>query len=210
MQRKTYTKGYSLVEVLVSISVLLIAIVGPMTIASQGIKSSRFALEQNTAFFLAQEGIEAVFAIRGNQALAEQQAYSENSSSATDTAWDWLQDLSGTCSTNFSSAGDACSLGIDFRDDTPIDNLTSNECDAGNESNCLLYKDALGARGVYTHNGSAVDASPYTRIITIERVGDGVVQVDVSVRWESQIFVGNEQRVDITSVLHDTSLDLNS
>ena len=50
--------GFSLVETLVAISILLIVIVGPMTISMQSAKSSSFASEQVQAFFLAQEGLE--------------------------------------------------------------------------------------------------------------------------------------------------------
>jgi len=64
-----YTKGYSLIEVLVAISILLIALVGPMTIAAKGIQSSIFVREQTIAISLAQEGIEAFIAARNDAAL---------------------------------------------------------------------------------------------------------------------------------------------
>ena len=54
-------KGFSLVETLVAISILLIVIVGPMTISMSTAKSSSFASEQVQAFFLAQEGLEFPF-----------------------------------------------------------------------------------------------------------------------------------------------------
>src|SRR3989344_1273934 len=50
--------GFSLVETLVAISVLLIVVVGPMTISMRTAKSTSFASEQVQAFFLAQEGLE--------------------------------------------------------------------------------------------------------------------------------------------------------
>ena len=69
MKNYSYTKGYSLVEVLVAIAILMLAIVGAMTIASKGLQSSFYAREQNIAFFLAQEGTEAVMTIRNEFAL---------------------------------------------------------------------------------------------------------------------------------------------
>ena len=53
-------QGFSLVEVLVAISILLLVIVGPMTIISRSNNSTAFATEQIVAFFLAQEGLELV------------------------------------------------------------------------------------------------------------------------------------------------------
>ena len=50
--------GFSLIETLVSISILLIVIVGPMSISNNSAKGSSFSNEQVTAFFLAQEGAE--------------------------------------------------------------------------------------------------------------------------------------------------------
>jgi len=50
--------GFSLVETLVAITILLIIIVGPMKISSSTAKSTSFASEQIVASFLAQEGAE--------------------------------------------------------------------------------------------------------------------------------------------------------
>jgi prepilin-type N-terminal cleavage/methylation domain-containing protein len=50
--------GFSLVETLVAISLLLIMIVGPMAISAKTAKSTSFASEQVQAFFLAQEGLD--------------------------------------------------------------------------------------------------------------------------------------------------------
>lgn len=52
--------GFTLVETMVAITVLLLAIVGPMTLAQQGISSSRASKNQITAYYLAQEAFEYV------------------------------------------------------------------------------------------------------------------------------------------------------
>jgi prepilin-type N-terminal cleavage/methylation domain-containing protein len=51
-------KGFTLVETLVAISVLLLAIAAPLTLGSQGLTSSRIARDQVTATYLIQEAIE--------------------------------------------------------------------------------------------------------------------------------------------------------
>ena len=62
-------KGFTLLETLVAISVLLIIIIGPMTIAQKGVQNAFFANEQLTAIFLAQEATEAVRELRDAEAL---------------------------------------------------------------------------------------------------------------------------------------------
>lgn len=54
------SSGFTLVETMVAITVLLLAIVGPMSLAQQGIYSSRASKDQITAYYLAQEAFEYV------------------------------------------------------------------------------------------------------------------------------------------------------
>ncbi len=53
-------KGFSIVEALVAISVLLVSIAGPMTIAQKGLTTANIARDQITAFYLGQEAIEYI------------------------------------------------------------------------------------------------------------------------------------------------------
>lgn len=62
-------KGFTLIETLVAISVLVMALVGPLTIAEQSLRSAYYSRDQITAFYLAQEGIEYVRAIRDQNYL---------------------------------------------------------------------------------------------------------------------------------------------
>ncbi|MFC1720713.1 prepilin-type N-terminal cleavage/methylation domain-containing protein [Patescibacteria group bacterium] len=52
--------GFTMIETLVAIAVLLLSIAGPLTIASRGIVSAAFARDQITAFHLAREAVELV------------------------------------------------------------------------------------------------------------------------------------------------------
>ena len=69
LQRNT-ERGFTLVETLVAITILLIVIVGPMTIASRGMQTAFYAGDQTTAIYLAQEGIEHIQRLRDDTALA--------------------------------------------------------------------------------------------------------------------------------------------
>lgn len=51
-------KAFTLIETLVAISILMISIAGPLTVASKGYTSALDARNQSVAIYLAQEGLE--------------------------------------------------------------------------------------------------------------------------------------------------------
>ena len=61
--------GFTLVETLLAVSLLSIAITAPMVLTMQALTSAYYARDQITASHLAQEGLEAVHAIRDKQIL---------------------------------------------------------------------------------------------------------------------------------------------
>jgi len=63
-------QGFSLVETLVAISVLMLAVVGPLSIASRGLISAQFSRDQITAFHLAREAVELVRNKRDSNTLS--------------------------------------------------------------------------------------------------------------------------------------------
>ncbi len=65
-------RAFTLIETLVAISVLLMALIGPLAIASQSLRSAFYARDQVTAFYLGQEGVEYVRAYRDQNYLASQ------------------------------------------------------------------------------------------------------------------------------------------
>ncbi len=62
-------KGFSLIETLVAVSVLLVSIAGPMTIATKGYGSALYARDQIVAFYLAGEAVEYVRNVRDTNIL---------------------------------------------------------------------------------------------------------------------------------------------
>lgn len=58
IQPPQHHKGLTLVETLVAISILLVAVVGPMTIYARSITDARYAGDRITASYLAQEAVE--------------------------------------------------------------------------------------------------------------------------------------------------------
>jgi prepilin-type N-terminal cleavage/methylation domain-containing protein len=61
--------GFTLIETLVAVSVLLISLMGPLTIASKGLSTALFARDQVVAFYLAGEAVEYVRNIRDTNIL---------------------------------------------------------------------------------------------------------------------------------------------
>lgn len=57
---KIKKEGFTLIETMIAITVMLIAVVAPMSLAQDGITAARLAQDQIVAFYLAQEGVEVV------------------------------------------------------------------------------------------------------------------------------------------------------
>ncbi len=57
---KTKKQGFTLIETMIAITIMLIAVVAPMSLAQDGITAARLAQDQIVAFYLAQEGVEVV------------------------------------------------------------------------------------------------------------------------------------------------------
>lgn len=57
---KDSNKGFTLVETFVAITILLIAVVGPLSLVAKSLSNSIFAQNQIASFYLGQEGLELV------------------------------------------------------------------------------------------------------------------------------------------------------
>ncbi len=174
-----FKNGFTLVETLVAIAVLLLVIIGPMTIAQKGIQNAQYANEQLTAVFLAQEAIEAMRQLRDDVALDR---YHGDTSVHT---LDWTPDeCTGGCI-------------YDFRDTQ--DNFLS--CSSGN-SCAKLYVDS--STGLYSHD-SGDSVSPFSRTVTIDKayIGTGGVLVTVDVSWNGRVFNNTTRHVTLQTYIYD-------
>lgn len=68
-KQKNTKQGFSFIETLVAITVLLIAVVAPMSLAQDGIIAAKLSQDQIVAFYLGQEGIEVIKNLRDNNRL---------------------------------------------------------------------------------------------------------------------------------------------
>lgn len=165
--RRRASRGFSIIETLVAISILLLAITGPMAFAQSSLRAAAYARDQVTAFFLAQDAIEFVKHIRD-----------ENSLTGFRSAWlDGLADCRGQ---------DCMVSSVDVEIGSATDGSQYAQA-CGSAGACLLWLDPdTGLYGVQT--GSR-DPSRFTRRVRIEPV-DGMSDVDevrvvVTIDWQT-------------------------
>ncbi|MFZ2038376.1 MAG: type II secretion system protein [Minisyncoccia bacterium] len=112
--------GFTLVEALVAISILMISIAAPMTIAQNGLSTALFAREEMIAQFLAQDALEYVKYVRDNNAFPEDEI--------TPADW-WLAGLED-CTGEYGCEIDTINNDI-------------NQLNSDSESNPLRFNDSL-------------------------------------------------------------------
>ena len=115
-------QGFSLLETIVAIAILVTAVVGPLTLASSGLKASSSAKNNLIAANLAQEAIELIRNIRANNLLQNE---------------DWINGLGNPAAGNICFASAGCR----------VDAITLQvfSCDS---ASCLITSDG----GLYTHD----------------------------------------------------------
>lgn len=179
----TVQKGFTLVETLVAITVLLLVVIGPMTVAQKGIQSAYYANEQVTAVFLAQEAIEAVRELRDGDAI---NAYDEiiNGTGGEDT-WDWYTNLPADCT----NVNEGCAFNVDQG--------AFQSCNVNND--CVLN---LDGEGNYNYEGGN-DSIFERRVYIGDTLVDGGVPVTVDVRWTSKLFQSGERFVTLQTWVYD-------
>lgn len=174
--------GFSLVETLVAITILLIVIIGPMSIATSASRSTSFASEQVVAFFLAQEGAEIAQKARDDILLRH---------FLIPSAANYLADTWGTFANQTTSpyascfSSDGCGLELNSNSIGSVKTPTS----CSGTTLCALYYDASanadGDRAHYTYVATGNTKTLYTRVINFEVVSDHEIRVISKVYWRT-------------------------
>lgn len=147
-------KGFTLVEALVAISVLMVAVVSPITIAQKGLSSALFSKDQMIASFLAQDTIEFIKGIRDDNVKGD---------------FEWLSGL-----TDCVQPGGIKSAIKTF---CIVDSITVGGIEKADSNNAYLYMhSSLNAEGeevfvYYTHEDIGNEKSKFKRIVNIRQNG---------------------------------------
>jgi prepilin-type N-terminal cleavage/methylation domain-containing protein len=180
---KNKNAGFTLVEVLVAISIFSISIIGILSVLASNITDTNYAKNKMTAEYLAQEGIEYIRNMRDTFVLYD----------PTNPSMGWekfnnakLTSFAASCQPNAQYTG--CSLGdlpsssYNYPSQQPMIDLSLNRC----EGSCtpLLYDKATGGY-VSTSSGTTV-SSIFTREITVATSYSGnpdETQITSTVYW---------------------------
>ncbi|MEM9336365.1 MAG: prepilin-type N-terminal cleavage/methylation domain-containing protein [Patescibacteria group bacterium] len=205
----TQPQGFTIVETLVAITILLIAIAAPITIVVRTAQSSAFAGEQVVATFLAQEGLELAQKERDDHYLD----YFEEllvSPPADDEPWAWFIDFGGnfgtTCRVN-NSGERGCGM---YPENVGTDGEATSVATKCTDRGCPIYfDDSAGVRARYTHVATGNTLTPYTREVKVIGSSDPTnpeMRVQSIVRWRTGTLGATQEVIAESSLfnIYDT------
>lgn len=126
-------RGFTLVETLIAVIILVTAVSGPLSIAARGLTTALIAKDQVTAYYLAQDGMEFVRFVRDTNKLQ---------------SGDWLTgagDLDASKRIDLSNCAGANGCSVDSAAGTTPTSCSSATCSQGNmryDTVTRLYKTA--------------------------------------------------------------------
>jgi prepilin-type N-terminal cleavage/methylation domain-containing protein len=173
-QKNTRERGFTIVEVLISLTIFSIAVAGVITIAVQGGLNVNASKLRVTATYLADEGVELMRAMRDTTVLSTVLASGAGSEGAG-----WAS-FTGTFGGTVCTAGSPCDIDPTILS-TPFPS-TTNVVACASSGFCPLYY--VPATGHYSDTApSGTAASPYSRQIVVSSLTPDEVQVVVRVRY---------------------------
>ena len=153
--KKDNKNGFTLVETLVAIAILLLAVAAPLSLATKSLNSSALSKQQIIASFLAQEAMEFIRNVRDENVLKD---------------GNWLSNHISKCYDS-----DGCTV-------DPTDSGTDKIKTCNGVCSLLRYNKSTG---VYNHSFSFETAdSIYTRVVEITKINDYEIAVKVTVSWK--------------------------
>ncbi|MDB5194040.1 MAG: seg [Parcubacteria group bacterium] len=158
------TKGFTIIETLVAVAILIVAVTGAFSAAQTGLSSAIFSKNEVIAFYLAQEGVENIRNIRDENGLKGQA---------------WLTDIANV-------PADPCYFGKACITDS-ITN-TISPCSGGASTCPVVLEDPVN--GFYGYNSSWA-ATPFTRSIVLTQINANEVSILVTVTWSKGIVARN-------------------
>lgn len=162
------TGGFSLVEAIVSITIMVFAISGPLALSAQSLRASREARAEIEATHLAEEGIEMIRNIRDNNSAQD--------TSANKNAW--LDNIIVECSVN------PCIIDVSDHSGGGVwGSSTLRGCDATCLSSDEIYLYKNTNTGFYVQKSLSFGPSwvktNYTRLVKVDVI-DAATKVRVT------------------------------
>jgi len=151
-------KGFTLLESIIAIAILLLSITAATTAVQTALSSSIFAKHQVISFFLAQEAVEYIKNTRDNNILQGQ---------------NWLN--------GYASSGSSCFFGNVCTVDATLSSGAFTFCSGGSGS-CPLLRQSQSAPYLYGYNGSWAPTG-YRREIVLSQVNANEITAIVNVTF---------------------------
>ena len=179
--------GFTLVEVLVAVSLLLLGLVGPMAFLIRVVNATEVANQRAQATFLAQEGIELVQKVRDD-------AWVEWFEGAFADSNPWLT-ITGQFANCNNPPGEGCAVWL-----TNAGNVEIQQCSSIN--NCQLrFNSVSGQRLKYFYGGTGGSATPFTRRVFVE-VDGNEMNVRSVVTWRAGSLIATQRVESITRLIN--------
>jgi len=158
-------RGFTLIETLVAITVLLVAVVGPLTLATRSLNSALVARDQLTASYLAQDAVEYIRHKRDNNFLRGRP---------------WLDGTVSEC-----VAPKIC------RVESDRGRISDCAGDPGGVCKNLTYDEVESIYGYKNVNSNDVRSTTFNRTVTLSPSVDNPnneYTIDVTVSWNTGSF----------------------
>lgn len=153
-------KGFTIIESLVAISILIAAVLGAMTAVQAGLSSYIYSKDQVIAFYLAQEGFEQIRNIRDENRLNSRPWLSGFTQNSSDPCY----------------FGNACYV-------SPVESSVPTRCSV--PSSCPKVRQNTST-GFYGYDLSWGETN-FRREITISSVNSDEIAITVTVSWSKGV-----------------------
>lgn len=160
--------GFTLLETIVALTLVVSAIVGPFSLASRGVFGAKFTKSKLVALNLAQEGIEIVRAMRENNVLI---------------GADW-RGLTGPCASGCARLQDG-SYQLD------VYTSASGSTPPVSSGSALLFDESAGL-----YSQAAGSPTPFTRVVDISTPAPAQMRIVSTVRW-TESNIPRQARVEV-------------
>jgi prepilin-type N-terminal cleavage/methylation domain-containing protein len=175
MRKTPYNKGFTLVESLVAVSILALAVTGPLLIAQKGIGSAIYSRDQITAYYLAEEAVEYVRNVRDTNRIGDRS---------------WLGQFDD-CKVSATYPQSRCRIDARYVDfDDPADNAIQ-PCDGAAKSSCpvLGFDTANNTYGYGYGYGNGMTATKFTRTVALDDTHSSKeAEIAVTISWSTGLF----------------------